>query len=124
MMCRLLAARDRRRRNDLYGRRQIFDTVIRHHPLGFALTGPVGCLVIAVVGPALVARLMPPPSLALGFGPGSFATRRRAIAPVLVAASTDVDQLPAIGALADQQSERVVHPSVPASVENWTGRTE
>lgn len=103
-MCRLLAARDRRRRNDLYGQRQIFDTVIRHHPLGFASPRPIGCLVIAVVGPALVAGLMQPSSLTLGLGPGSLAAFARAVAPAVVTRATDVDQPPAIGALADQQS--------------------
>jgi hypothetical protein len=104
MMCLLLAARDRRRRNDIYGQRQIFDTVIHHHPLGRAPTSPVGCLVITMVSPAFLAGLVQPPSLALARRPGSFTTRGRAIAPAVVATATDVEQPPALEPIADQQS--------------------
>jgi hypothetical protein len=107
MMCRLLAARVCRRRNDTYDRRQIFDTVIRHHPaltLGFALPLAVGRLMLAVVGTTLVAGLMQPPSLSLRGRPGRLAARVRAVAPAVVAGATHVHELPALGALADQQS--------------------
>jgi hypothetical protein len=107
MMCRLLAARVCRRRNDTYDRRQIFDTVIRHHPafpLGFALPLAVGRLMIAVVGPTLVAGLMQPPGLSLRCRPRRLATRDRAVAPPVIAAAAHVHELSALGPLADQQA--------------------
>jgi hypothetical protein len=76
MMRDLLADRDHRRRIEIYGQRQIFDTVIRHHLLGLASPRPIGRLAITVISSALLTGFVQPSSLALrGRAPG-FATRR------------------------------------------------
>jgi hypothetical protein len=110
----LLDAAHRRRRVRLYGRRQVFWTLIHH---AGSPAAPVLALTVAVIGAAFGALPMPSSSFAKGLSPRRPAAVGRAVPVPAVIPRAQIEDPSARSTRAHHESQRLLHA---AFAENWT----
>jgi hypothetical protein len=110
----VLLAGDECRRENLYAGGQVFGTVMRHESLAVAVV----LRARRVIEPAGAAALMSPPRLALLAPPRRLRAGPRAVALAAIAAAADEEDLPALGAEADDEAQRV--HGLGRAAKNWT----